>query len=170
MPGSLGEGKELTKEIIKEVLDQAEGRISVLDVGPGRGTYADLLADMHRVVMYGLEVWEPYIEQFDLRSKYKRVFVGDARDWASWDYDVVIFGDVLEHMTMQDAKRVFRLAYNQAGNVIVSLPIVHWPQGEEFGNPYEKHVQEHITLEQMFDNFPKPRYYEAFEHLAVFLY
>lgn len=126
----------------------------VLDVGPGAGRYSDLLRG-HVELIVGIEVWEPYIEQFHLRDKYDSVANMDIRDVPSFfygDYDLVIFGDVLEHMSRDEARAVWTKAgcsdkYGRFG--LISVPIIHYPQGAEFGNPYEVHVQEHMHPEDI---------------------
>jgi hypothetical protein len=55
--------------------------------------------------------------------------------------DLVIFGDVLEHMARGDAVDLLRKAEAAgAWNILVSLPIVEAPQGEVDGNPHEEHL------------------------------
>ncbi len=40
----------------------------ILDVGPGQGTYSDLLKDLgYRID--AVEVWAPYVDEFNLRAK-----------------------------------------------------------------------------------------------------
>ena len=40
----------------------------ILDVGPGRGTYSELLRDFG-YKMDCVEIWEPYSHKFDLKKK-----------------------------------------------------------------------------------------------------
>jgi hypothetical protein len=149
MPGSLGENRDFVLDVVTNVIKP----LRILDVGAGMGTYADLLRPHTSAVIDGIEVWEPYVEQFGLYEKYDTLFVCDARDHRLWaDYDLVIFGDVLEHMSMKDAKRLWEHAKHSLWGMI-SLPIVHYPQGAEYNNPYEVHVQEDVTPEIVRENF-----------------
>ena len=139
MPGSMDEGKVWAREAI---LSLAPRRI--LDVGPGIGRYRDLINGQLKAEWWGVEAWAPYVEQFDLTTRYDRIIVADVRwlDWASAGrFDLVILGDVLEHMPRADALRVWSLARLHAGHVLLSLPIVPYPQGPEGGNPFEEHVE-----------------------------
>lgn len=141
MPGSIRENDDDLRAFVYE------HRITtVLDVGPGRGTYSRVLAGMTQQ-MDAVEVWRPYIRKYALFSKYRRVMCADVRDWHKFAYDLVIFGDVLEHMSAADALTVWSRACTQARFVMMSVPIIHYPQGASHGNPYEEHVQEHLTPE-----------------------
>jgi hypothetical protein len=139
MPYSSVEGKKFVQEWFADKTIQ-----SVLDVGPGAGTYYDLLQPIIRAEWWtGLEVWAPYITQFALEQKYDEVIVADINyvDWNLLAFpDLVIFGDVLEHMPRPAAQRVLAKAQHRATYVVVSLPIIHYPQGAEMGNKWETHV------------------------------
>lgn len=138
MPWSSTEGKDWLVDRIR-----ALSPMSVLDIGPGAGIYATLLRPVLEpgAKFHALEIHEPYVERFGLRDLYDRVDIGDARDMKFPRLDVVILGDVIEHMTLDEAKVVWfkaRAAAKQA--VFLSLPIVEYPQGECEGNPHEAHL------------------------------
>ena len=99
----MDEGKDWMREQIRR-LDP----VQVLDIGPGQGTYFDLAARVGQR-WEALEIWEPYIERYALRERYARVVVEDVRqhDWTLDSWDIVIFGDVVEHMTRADAPSLF---------------------------------------------------------------
>jgi hypothetical protein len=61
----------------------------------------------------------------------------------------VIFGDVLEHMSEEDSLAVWADAKHYAKAGLISVPVIHYPQGAEYGNPYEVHVQEHLTPDHL---------------------
>jgi len=112
--------------------------VSVLDVGPGAGAYGQMCRRIPSLeTLDAVEAWEPYVAQFDLTAVYDEVFIGDVRDHDKFDYGVVIFGDILEHMSADNALAVYWRALNQAEWVIFSIPIIHLPQGEYEGNPFE---------------------------------
>ena len=58
------------KEIIQWVNDDKDSISSILDIGPGQGTYFDLLSSMKQFSWEGIEAWKPYIEKFQLEKKY----------------------------------------------------------------------------------------------------
>jgi len=114
-----------------------EGPVSVLDIGPGVGTYAKLLAGPALSRIVGVEVWQPYVETYRLHEYYDDIVLGDARQVDLPVADVVILGDVAEHMTEGEALRLWgRCAEAARRAVYLSIPIVHYPQQEIEGNPY----------------------------------
>lgn len=119
----------------------------VLDVGAGAGIWADLLsnAGVRQQNRDAVEIFEPYIERFGLKEKYGKIYLGDFMDLAipCDHYNVVIMGDVLEHFKMEDALVVWEKARRIAGHdgiVLLSTPIIDFPQGEEEGNIHEAHL------------------------------
>ncbi|MEV5236473.1 class I SAM-dependent methyltransferase [Streptomyces pseudogriseolus] len=149
MPTSDAEGKDWSLERFKRVQPK-----TVCDVGPGEGTYAKLFRphepDEPGVWWTGIEVHGPYVKRYRLKSTktrkmYDELHVMDVREALDhlFHRDLVIFGDVLEHMPREDAVALLRRA-KQAGcwNILVSLPIVESEQGEVDGNPHEAHLHQ----------------------------
>lgn len=138
---------------------------TVVDIGAGAGTYAELMRETSEAVVTGggefvrriwrdrwtaIEAWEPYVDHFGLAALYDEVIVSDARRlaWPTYRADLVIAGDVLEHMARDDAKTLLKRIRQGASNLIVSIPVLHLPQGDVNGNPYERHV-DHWTAGSM---------------------
>ena len=147
------EGKGWTRARVAALA--AESPLTVLDVGPGVGTYAKLFAGLPIARMVGLEVWEPYVATYRLAEHYDELIIGDVRTTALPDVDVIVLGDVVEHMTRDEAIDVWRrCASAAAAAVYLSVPIVHYPQHAIEDNPYEVHVEEdwsHDSVLQAFD-------------------
>jgi hypothetical protein len=146
MPMSYAEGKDWSLERFKRHLPD-----TVCDVGPGEGTYARLFRPVHEGVWWtAVEIHRPYVKKYRLnstktRKMYDEIHVEDARQ--SEDHlfyrDLVIFGDVLEHVERDDAVALLQRAEAAgAWNILVSLPIVDLPQGEVDGNPHEAHLHQ----------------------------
>lgn len=143
MPFSSDEGKQTIRTWIDELQPS-----NVLDVGAGAGKYGLMLREIvPNVRTTALEVFVPYVSEYALASIYDSVMIGDARDmWEGFTdsrgekFDLIIFGDVLEHMTKDEAVRVWDVACLNATNVIASLPIVEYVQGACFGNEHEAHL------------------------------
>lgn len=143
---------------------------SILDVGAGSGTYQHLLHSNGMKIdkLDALEVWKPYIEQYSLASRYDRVIQEDARNHNDFDYDLVILGDVLEHMSKEDAVALWSKVSGKAKHAIISIPIIHYPQGHLDGNPYEEHVKDDWTTEEVLETFEGIVDHQEFATIGVF--
>lgn len=151
MPYSSNSGKDHIRNIIDRVKHDR-----MLDVGCGSGTYAKMFPSSE---WFGVEAWEPYINEFGLNSLYGTIIVGDARsvNFSSFGkFDVAILGDVLEHMEKDEAKNLFDAVRKIADTVIVSIPIGHYPQDAYNGNPFEKHVTDNWTDDDFRETFGEP--------------
>ena len=140
--------------IIAKILQS--GARSVLDVGAGAGNWVDALrAHGYTGTIDAVEVWEPYVREFRLDRRYDQVFMEDIRTWVPpGAYDVVIFGDVLEHMSEHDAQALWGQWQGWAKHAAIAIPIVHYHQGALAGNPYEVHVKDDWTNKEVLATFP----------------
>lgn len=146
MPYSDTQGKDAALDWYRQIRPT-----TVVDVGVGAGTYAKLMRGVEVPARWkAIEAWEPYIAQFGLTGLYDEVTIADARHlpWTAYRADLVIAGDVLEHMTRDDAKALLSRIRQGAANLIVSIPVLHLPQGAVGGNPYERHI-DHWTAGSM---------------------
>ena len=151
MPGSNPETKPW---VISKFFEYDLLSSTVLDVGPGFGTYSDLLkSNGLNIIIDAVEIWQPYIEKYSLSTKYREVFNKDIRNHDNFNYDVVIYGDILEHMSKDDAITVWENTSKSANNAVITIPIIHYPQGESEGNPYEAHIKDDWTHEEVLDTF-----------------
>lgn len=127
---------------------------TVLDVGAGMGNYSyELAKSGWSGNITALEIWEPYIEGFNLKEKYDSVISLDVRDNTNYKYDLVIFGDILEHMSKEDAVKVWENAAKQAKYAVIAIPTIHYPQGVHNHNPYEEHVKDDWSVQEVLDTF-----------------
>lgn len=127
---------------------------TVLDVGAGAGAYGLLARSINPTARIdGIEVWKPYINEFNLEAIYDNLYNYEAKNHKVWTYDLVIFGDILEHMSKEDAFDLFETAAKSCTYILFSIPIVHLPQGAWGGNPYETHVVDHWHHEDILKEF-----------------
>ena len=149
MPYSTGYFKSDTKNYITKKYNNT---VRILDIGAGCGTYSDLLKNEGFDNIDCVEAFHDYVIKFELASKYKNVFEGDVTelniDFSN--YDLVILGDVLEHINTKDAQALLQKIGNV--NTIVGVPF-NAPQGEHFGNSYEIHLQEDLTFVNFFERY-----------------
>jgi hypothetical protein len=150
MPTSAAEGRDW---FTHRLADTTVG--TIVDVGPGEGTHSVLGRHLRLEARWvGVEVHEPYVDRFLLGQKYDDVIVGDARSWLPEldDYGIR-FGDVLEHMPVEDAWKLLSFHLERATFVYVSVPIIYAPQGAWCGNDHETH-HHHYHYEEMLGLLP----------------
>jgi predicted TPR repeat methyltransferase len=157
MSYSLRSGKEQTLAWFVENQNQIQ---TIVDIGPGSGTYIKLIKEEAQCCVnarwIGIEIWAPYIEQFQLRDRYSEIVNADVRtvDWAQLNPDVVIAGDVLEHMTKPDAVALVDRILAVAKTLIVSIPIRHMPQDEHaYENPHEAHIKDDWSHDEVMETW-----------------
>lgn len=158
MPISSKRGK---KQIIRWVEDTLIEINSVLDVGCGVGTYLQLFKEDRKILSNsawtGVEVWTPYIEKYKLKDRYNLLINCDVRllDYNNLGtFDLCFLGDVLEHMSKEESLDVVTKILKISKYVIISIPIVHYPQAEVENNPYEIHVKDDWSDSEVKDTFP----------------
>lgn len=157
MPWSEAEGKDVIGDWLRP---HKESIKHVLDIGIGSGTYYNVFGHPKGILSHanwtGIEVWLPYIDRFNLREKYDVIINQDARtlDYSVFNrFDVVFLGDVLEHMTKDQAVALIDKVSKLSNRIIISIPIIHLPQGAAEGNPYEVHVKDDWTHEEVMQTF-----------------
>lgn len=169
MPYSAGENTDFVVEFIKSQ-DITQPFHSVIDIGPGAGFYGKLMKNISFAHAKAIEIYAPYVDMFDLKSIYEEVVIADARDIGDYSADVVFAGDVLEHMSESDMKILVDQIRSQARWLVISIPIVHYPQGHSHGNAHEEHIQEDINLNTLIDLFGEPWSYEEYSTTGTFIY
>ncbi len=164
MPSSSKSGKAS----IKWVMSKIPTPKTALDIGCGEGTYAKLFPKLEWT---GVEIWEPYVERYGLKSLYKNFYLQDARGWDSDDhFDVCFLGDVLEHMTVEEAQQLFIKCKRLADTVIISIPLGPHPQGAWGGNPHETHVVEDWSDADVRFTFGEPTWHCIDHEIGVYVY
>lgn len=143
--------KEGKVEAIAWVKEHFPEGSTCLDVGACDGKWFNMLSGY--LVMDGVEVWKPYIERFSLKTKYRHLFEADIRNLQYGFYDLIIFGDIIEHLSPEDARKVLAYAWNNCNDMIVAVPFLH-KQGNKNFNPYEVHIQDDLTPELFNERFP----------------
>lgn len=181
MASSYIEGKQYIVGWLEDIKPE-----TVLDIGPGCGTYYFLCNGVYNApnfkqytgpkpLMVGIEVFYPYVEKYKLNDKYNDLIISDIRyfDWNGYEdkqFDLVFFGDVLEHLHMDHAIKVFERAKKKSKNVIISLPIVKFPQGTVDGNPFEAHLVDDWSHERVLKAFGEPYMFVTGQNIGTYCY
>jgi len=163
MPFSSSSGKDFIRSLNLKAK-------TILDVGAGSGTYRDLLPNLGEH-WTALEIFAPYVTKFGLTSKYDEVIVDDIRTFEFLkDYDLCFLGDILEHMTEDQAVSVLSKARQHCKTVIVSIPLGHYPQEEYDGNPHEAHIVDDWTHDRVIAAFGNPAQHHIEKEIGVYVY
>lgn len=140
----------------KEVTDYLKSKFDkyakILDVGAGEGTYLPFLQDYFANIE-AVEVFKPNIDNFNLEERYKKVYNINIIDFKYDFYDIIIFGDVIEHLEVKEAQKVLKYALNRCKEMIVAVPYLS-SQGIEEDNIYEIHKQPDLTDGVMKQRYP----------------
>lgn len=149
MPNSYG---FFDKDICALVAKLSPKRI--LDVGPGAGKWGVLLKDPSRVVD-AVEIFFPYVSHFGLTLLYNHIFVGDILQFPlkKRQYDLAILGDVLEHLSVENAQKLLGTFRKNHIPVLITVPYLY-PHPAAYGNPWEEHLQPDLTEEIFNERYP----------------
>jgi hypothetical protein len=128
---------------------------SILDVGLGNGKLGFIARDFldvmlgeryHRrdwqIRLEGIEVYSDYIQDHQ-RAIYDSIHIGDAYEVIDHlgIFDVVVLGDVLEHLPKEKGRLLLDKCMAHARiAIILFVPLGDgWKQPAIYGNPYEEH-------------------------------
>ena len=145
---SYWEGKD---EVCAWIRDHFLPDARILDVGAYDGNWRNRLPEYTN--MDAVEVFKPNYDKLKELDIYKNVWFQDAREFHYCHYDLVIFGDIIEHMSPEDAKKMLDYAKPRCRDMIIAVPF-QYVQGAEYGNPYEVHVQDDLTPELFEERYP----------------
>lgn len=119
----------------------------ILDVGACDGIWRQLLPE------YTMDAVEIHGPNADRLHGYRKVFRSDVDGLDYEHYDLIIFGDVIEHMDVEKAQRVLAYARPRCRDMVVAVPFLY-PQDAFGGNPWEKHLQPDLTAEIFAARYP----------------
>lgn len=138
-------------ESVKWIKEHFEKGATCLDVGACDGKWCKLLGDYLR--MDAVEIYEPNIRKHGLLNIYRNVYLEDIRKFEYGNkYDLIIFGDVLEHMSIEDAQKVIEYARPRCKNFLIAVPY-EWENRSRYGNPWEVHIQDDLTPKNVLERF-----------------
>lgn len=143
---SLDVGKDIVCEWIRKTF---KPNSRVLDVGACDGKWKTLLNEYEN--MDAVEAWEPNC--IAIQGMYQNTFHKNIAEFQYDHYDLIIFGDVIEHMDVPTAQKVLKYASSRCKDMIVAVPY-QYPQDAIYGNPWERHLQPDLTAEIFAERYP----------------
>ena len=125
---------------------------TILDVGACDGKWRELLPEY---TMDAVEIFQPYADRlkWEIKQPYRFVYNVDIADFHFVHYDLILFGDVIEHMDVEKAQKVLRYASQRCDDLVVSVPF-QYKQGIEDGNIWQVHIQDDLTPELVAERYP----------------
>ena len=145
---SFEQGKEFMAGWIRGRFDDGA---TCLDVGACDGNWWNRVGGF--LTMDAVEIWQPNVDRHQLEQKYRRVWCMDVADLEYEYYDLIIFGDVIEHMDVEKAQKVLAYAREHSKDFIVAVPW-QYKQGICYGNQWEIHIQDDLTPEIFAERYP----------------
>ncbi len=140
-------------EVKEHFLKNINVNTKILDVGPGCGTYG-LLLKPEFIDIDSVEIWENYIDQYNLKHIYKNIYTENILTFDFSNYDYLILGDILEHISLIDAQDLVKRICEKNKKCLIAVPYMY-PQGAYEGNIYETHLQPDITPENFLERYPE---------------
>lgn len=165
MPYSDARLDDKVKAIIKKLKPK-----KVLDVGPGHGKYARLIRSVldDKTIIDAVEIDKSYIKDFKLKELYGTVYNCSIQDFMEKElgseYDLVIFGDVIEHLKKSEGIDVLNFFVYRAKDIMLQ-----WPHGF-IQDSWEGHKHEaHIAVwgKSDFSNFDYKWYQKDYMRLVL---
>jgi len=140
---------------LKFILENIKKDAKILDVGFGSGVYGKLLRAFYYQYVDGIDVYNENIQEIGLDKIYDHIFIENILEFDFSYYDLIIMGDVLEHIDLDPAKNLLEsfLKDKKCGALLVSVPF-EYEQDELYGNHYERHLQSEVTAEYMKKHYP----------------
>lgn len=155
------------KQVIAWINNNFPKDAKILDVGAGSGHWRKFLynyPDMHAI-----EIFAPYVEKFHLEDSYVTCTTGNVIEQPAeffLGYDLIIMGDVVEHMSQEDALSVID-KIEETTTVIIGVP---WgPQDMSNGNIYEIHIQDKLTNKGFLENYPTFDLFCLHDNYAIYI-
>ena len=165
MAFSAHEGKEFFKDWLTNFAAPLQFK-RVLDIGCGAGWYGKILRDVFKsgITIDAVEIFSAYIDRHSLRAIYDQIIVNDIMSIYKNlpNYDLIIMGDVLEHLPKPQAIELVKGVRGKSRFLWCALPLIvegkAWSTGYRQGpedfteNPANKHWHD-WTLEEVKKEF-----------------
>jgi len=126
---------------------------SILEIGVGFGKWGVVAREYleawqghfrreeWRVRVEGIELFEGYRNPI-WAAAYDQIHIGDATQIVNTlgEFDVGLICDVIEHIEKSTGRNLVNQLLAHCQTVILTTPLIFWPQREEHGNASQRHV------------------------------
>lgn len=142
------------EHILKYLKSMFSRESTVLDIGGGDGKWGYVLGEFFQNIDT-VEIFEPYVERYNLNEIYREVFVGNFLDFEFDKYDVIVMGDVFEHVTQEQATEWLNKVKDKCEELIIVVPFEYRQDWDGvYENIYGHHHQPDLTPENMIERYP----------------
>jgi len=111
----------LDDEIVSYLKTNYPSDAKVIDLGCGDGKWAFALGE-HFKNIHGVESYLNYVNSLNLQEIYSKIHFDNFLNIDFEYYDVVIMGDVLHHLSKNDAIEFFDKIKDKVGEIIITVP------------------------------------------------
>lgn len=106
---------------------QKWGYISYFDIGVGAGKYGKIIRKIYpNAQLKGIEIDSDYINKFNLSETYNEIILGNIMNYirkkSDAIADVVIIGDIIEHLLKSEGINLLNYLVYRAKKIIVVYP------------------------------------------------
>ena len=145
--------KERIDDIVSGYIqNNFDSNAKILDVGPYDGRWSDRLRKQFHHID-AVEAFEPYVDRFGLKEKYENIFISDVLEFEFDYYDIIIMGDIIEHLTVEQSSALINRIKDKCRQLIIIAPY-EYPQDEYDENKYQVHKQEDLTDKIFKERYP----------------
>ena len=145
------------EDVLEYVSNKWGPQIKMLDIGAGDGKWARVLGSHIREID-AVEIFEPYIERYNLKELYNKVHLGNFLEYEFDHYDLVVMGDVFEHVTQEDAFNWLTKVREKVLDLIIVVPFEYRQDWDGvYENVYGHHHQPDLTPMNMLERYPMLR-------------
>lgn len=137
---------------------------TILDIGAGAGKHAQIIKQVYNCQIDAVEPTKEYIKEYDLESLYTNVYNNDINGYiknhSQNRYDLVIFGDVLEHLYKSEVIDYLDYFLYRSKWIIIIWP-TNLLQDDEYNNNYYEIHKSNFYLKDL-DQFDIVYYLKNF--------
>ena len=143
-----------SKDIFTYLENKLGNSLNILDIGPCKGYWGSILRPLAKELI-GVEAYEPNVVSLQEKHFYDKIITSNIQDFKYIEkYDVIVFGDIIEHLKIEDAFAVLNAAYEHCKEMIVIVPFYYWQTPERDANPFEEHLQPDLCEAIMTTRYP----------------
>lgn len=117
---------------------------TILELGCGKGDFADLVNEDHKLDITGVDIFEPYLKICKDKKKYSRLIKRDLSKGLPFEnnsFDAVVCLQTIEHMDKKAGLELLTKMEKIAKKiVIISTPVGECLQDSYDNNLYQRHL------------------------------